>query len=626
MARSPTDAEATGGSPGDGQPAAGLHRLHSEARELSDRIDRWLTAPGTEGTDVLTMIQARLADSVLRPLRAAIGAVPEPVAPGAAGGSAPDGDDVAAGLSEALWSLARAATTVLVTAPTSAPLLEATAALQDLVGMSPSLGAPDEVANKLSELGDIQSGLPSRIQAATDGPYLVTNVARLNDWLGGDLPGRPQRALCRCGASAIKPLCDGSHARVGFTSDKSADRVPDRRDTYVGQQVTIVDNRGICQHAGYCTDRLATVFHAGSEPFVTPSGGRMDEIIRAVRDCPSGALSFAIDGREAREEVDHGGRREMAIEVTRDGPYRVTGGVPLRGGDGTDEPRAEGSSLEHYALCRCGQSQNKPFCSGMHWYVDFHDPVPDPDREPTVYEWCGGFPALVRMTRRFYEKHVPEDPLLAPSFANMSADHPERVAAWLGEVFGGPKLYSGAYGGYPRMISQHLDKELTEEMRARWVALLQQSAREAGMPNDPEFRSTFGAYIEWGSRLAVENSQSGARPPEHMPMPHWDWHTAAGSPGSRVSALTPPSDEDPPVVLPELDEPVSFDPHIKSLFRRRDRESMTFAFDLWDYESVKAHGAEILHRLTDGSMPCDGAWPRGQIEVFGRWVDTGMPA
>ena len=55
----------------------------------------------------------------------------------------------------------------------------------------------------------------------------------------------------------------------------------------------------------------------------------------------------------------------------------------------------------------------------MHWYVDFKDPVPDPDREPTLFEWCGGLPALTRMTRLFYEKHVPEDPLLAPLFATM---------------------------------------------------------------------------------------------------------------------------------------------------------------------------------------------------------------
>jgi CDGSH-type Zn-finger protein/truncated hemoglobin YjbI len=627
MTTSPTDAEAAGGRPGSDGSATSLHRLHAGAGELSSRIERMLAAPDRRDTDVLAVIEGRLANSVLRPLQEAIrataGAPPVPAPPG--GDGSLDADRPVA-LVEDLWSLARQATALRVAEPASTLVMEAAAALQDLASVIADLHAPDDAANRLRELGDMQSGLPPHIQASTDGPYLVTNVARLTDWLGDEVPARPQMALCRCGASSIKPRCDGSHAQIGFTSAKSADRIPDRRDTYVGQQVTIFDNRGICQHSGYCTDRLATVFHAGTEPFVTPSGGRMDEIIRAVRDCPSGALSFAIDGWEARSEVDHGERREMAVEVTKDGPYRITGDIPLRDGTGDDEPRAEGSSVEHYALCRCGQSQNKPFCSGMHWYVGFHDPVPDPDREPTVFEWCGGMPALVRMTRLFYEKHVPEDPLLAPLFATMSADHPERVAAWLGEVFGGPKLYSGNYGGYPRMISQHLDKEITEEKRARWVTLLQQSAREAGMPNDPEFRSTFGAYIEWGSRLAVENSQSGAQPPEHMPMPHWDWHTAAGAPGSRGSALSPSAADDPVVVLPEPDEPVSFDRHIKTLFRRQDRQSMTFAFDLWDYQSVKDHGEEILRRLTDGSMPCDGAWPSEQLEAYRRWVETGMPA
>ena len=123
----------------------------------------------------------------------------------------------------------------------------------------------------------------------------------------------------------------------------------------------------------------------------------------------------------------------------------------------------------------------------MHWYIEFHDPVPDPDREPTMFEWCGGLPALTRMTRLFYERHVPEDPLLAPLFATMAPDHPERVAHWLGEVFGGPSLYSNSYGGYQRMLSQHLGKSLTEEMRARWVELLCRSAEEAGLPADPEF-------------------------------------------------------------------------------------------------------------------------------------------
>jgi CDGSH-type Zn-finger protein/truncated hemoglobin YjbI/ferredoxin len=431
-------------------------------------------------------------------------------------------------------------------------------------------------------------------------------------------------ALCRCGGSSIKPFCDGTHSEIGFTSEKDPERVPDRREKFVGQQVTILDNRGTCQHAGYCTDRLATVFRLDSEPFVAPSGGRMDEIIRAVRDCPSGALSYAIDGREAREQVDYDDQREPAIEVTKDGPYRITGGIPLTDGEGNDERRNEGASREHYALCRCGHSQNKPYCSGMHWYVDFKDPAPDLDRQPTIFEWTGGLPALTRMTRLFYEKHVPQDPLLAPLFANMSADHPERVAKWLGEVFCGPKDYSEQYGGYARMVSQHIGKGLTEEKRARWVSLLLQSAREAGLPNDPEFRSAFQAYIEWGSRLAVENSQPGARPPEHMPMPHWDWSTAAGPPGSRMSALEPTGDEDRPVVLPHADEPVSFEKHVKTLFRHRDRQSMKFAFDLWAYDDVKRNAHAILERLRNGSMPCDGAWPQERIDAFERWVATGM--
>ena len=352
----------------------------------------------------------------------------------------------------------------------------------------------------------------------------------------------------------------------------------------------------------------------------------MDEIIRAVRDCPSGALSYSIDGEEVRDQVDWDNRRQPAIEVSKDGPYRITGGIALVGEGGADVARNAGASYEHYALCRCGHSQNKPFCSGMHWYVDFHDPVPDPDDEPTMFEWCGGLPALTRMTRLFYERYVPEDPLLAPLFANMSADHPQRVAAWLGEVFGGPPVYSDEYGGYSRMVHQHIGKELSEERRARWVMLILRAADDAGLPSDPEFRSAFTAYIEWGSRIALENSQAGAEPPEHMPMPHWSWGTA-GPPGSRVSAVAAPAEgADQPVVLPAADQTVSFATHIKPLFRQRDRQSMKFAFDLWSYDDVAPRADDILGRLRDGSMPCDGAWEDEKVQVFQRWIESGKSA
>jgi truncated hemoglobin YjbI len=346
----------------------------------------------------------------------------------------------------------------------------------------------------------------------------------------------------------------------------------------------------------------------------------MDEVIRAVRACPSGALSYAMGSVEVREGVDQG--RPPAIEVSKDGPYRVTGSIPLKDWQGNDEPRNKGASLEHYSLCRCGHSQNKPFCSGMHWYVNFHDPQVDVEQEPTLFEWSGGLPALTRMTQLFYSKYIPQDDLLRPLFLEMSSDHPERVAAWLSEVFGGPKNYSEQYGGYSRMLSQHVGKHITEAHRERWVTLLCQAADEAGVPGDPEFRSAFMSYIEWGSRLAVENSTPGSHPPLHMPMPHWNWGTA-GPPGSRISALAPVQEEEKTVALPSSDEPVRFSLHIKPLFRPMDRNSMKWAFDLWSYKDVAEHAENILPRLRNGSMPCDKAWSQEMIATFQRWIDSG---
>jgi CDGSH-type Zn-finger protein/truncated hemoglobin YjbI len=472
---------------------------------------------------------------------------------------------------------------------------------------------------------ELISGQPepqAEIKVSLNGPYLVSNVAEFTNWLGEELPLSPQTKLCRCGQSSNKPYCDGTHARTNFSGAKDPKRVPDTRDAYEGQQIAIFDNRGICAHSGFCTDRLASVFHVGREPFIAPSGGRMDEIIQAVRACPSGALSYAIGGVEARDQIDQ--QRLASIEVSKDGPYRVMGRVRLVDELGNDVPRAEGSSPEHYSLCRCGQSQNKPFCSGMHWYVKFVDPVPSPDHEPTLFEWAGGFPALLRMTRIFYSRYVPQDPLVGPLFADMSPDHPERVAAWLSEVFGGPKFYTERYGGYSRMISQHVGKCITEEQRAQWVKMLCQSADDAKLPDDPEFRAAFVAYLEWGSRIGRENSQKSAMPPPNMPVPRW-WWVCEAKPGTRISALAPsPAEPEQVFALPGPDEPVGFMVHIKPLFRKMDRESMRFVFDLWAYGDVCKHATEILKRLDNGTMPCDGAWPREKVDLFRRWIDSGM--
>jgi hemoglobin len=146
---------------------------------------------------------------------------------------------------------------------------------------------------------------------------------------------------------------------------------------------------------------------------------------------------------------------------------------------------------------------------------------------PTLYEWLGGIEALNRLTVRFYE-HVKADAVLGPVFAHMSADHAAHVAAFLGEVLGGPATYSAEHGGHPHMIRQHLGKHLNQEQRRRWVALLLETADELKMPDDPEFRSAIVGYLEWGSRLAVINSQPGAVAVEDAPMPKWGWGEVKG--------------------------------------------------------------------------------------------------
>ena len=146
---------------------------------------------------------------------------------------------------------------------------------------------------------------------------------------------------------------------------------------------------------------------------------------------------------------------------------------------------------------------------------------------PTLYEWLGGTEALERLMTRFYER-VRQNSILAPVFAHMGGDHPLHVAAFLSEVLGGPKEYSASHGGHPNMIRRHLERHLTQEQRREWVALLLDTADELKMPDDPEFRSALVGYLEWGSRLAVINSQPGATVDEHAPMPKWGWGEVKG--------------------------------------------------------------------------------------------------
>jgi hemoglobin len=146
---------------------------------------------------------------------------------------------------------------------------------------------------------------------------------------------------------------------------------------------------------------------------------------------------------------------------------------------------------------------------------------------PTLYEWVGGLPALERLTRLFYER-VARDPEIGPLFAAMSADHPHHVARFLAEVLGGPANYSAERGGHPHMLARHLGRHLTQAQRTRWMQLLLETADAMELPDDPEFRSAFVSYLEWGTRLAVINSQPGATVDPTAPMPKWGWGEVKG--------------------------------------------------------------------------------------------------
>lgn len=203
------------------------------------------------------------------------------------------------------------------------------------------------------------------IEPLLNGPYLVKSLETLTNSKGATLETKAVLALCRCGHSTSKPFCTGTHKEVGFDSARLTDGSLDRREDFEGDGITIHDNRGICAHAGFCTDNLAAVWKLKQEPWIDPHGAAAKEIASVVRTCPSGALSASIAGVEHR---DH--ERAPAILVSENGPYFVTGGIELVGATW-----GEGASREHYALCRCGQSKNKPFCDGSHWASEFDDPV-----------------------------------------------------------------------------------------------------------------------------------------------------------------------------------------------------------------------------------------------------------
>jgi CDGSH-type Zn-finger protein/ferredoxin len=201
----------------------------------------------------------------------------------------------------------------------------------------------------------------SRISPLRNGPYLVA-VDDLTNSKGERLEAWHGVALCRCGASAKKPFCDGSHIRIGFSSERRADHARDEVVDYRGVEIIVHFNRLQCAASERCTNQLPQVFREGDNPWVQPNAADREHIIEVIRRCPSGALRYTLDGQTGPLHEN-----SPSIRVAHNGPYEV------QGLDLDTETWCEGASRERFMLCRCGASKNKPFCDGTHRDVNFQD-------------------------------------------------------------------------------------------------------------------------------------------------------------------------------------------------------------------------------------------------------------
>jgi hemoglobin len=148
------------------------------------------------------------------------------------------------------------------------------------------------------------------------------------------------------------------------------------------------------------------------------------------------------------------------------------------------------------------------------------------DTTPTLYEWAGGRDAIRRLIDAFYDR-VEADELLSPFFpGGVSEAHRDHVTTWWSEVFGGPADYTSQLGGYENMLAHHKNLGIDPAQRHRFASLMSLAADDAALPDDPEFRAALVGYLEWGTRLAMQNSQPDAQVAEHAPVPHWGWGVA----------------------------------------------------------------------------------------------------
>jgi CDGSH-type Zn-finger protein len=171
--------------------------------------------------------------------------------------------------------------------------------------------------------------------------------------------------LCRCGQSQNKPFCDGSHNRVGFDGTETAatDTYADRQVIHAGSTAIVIKrDYALCAESGFCGNRLANIKKLAAE---TDDSIVRSQVIAMIENCPSGSYTYSFTENEPDNEVDLPQQVAATTEMTSAGPIQgplwVTGEIEIERADGQPV-----ESRNRVTLCRCGKSQNKPFCDGTH--------------------------------------------------------------------------------------------------------------------------------------------------------------------------------------------------------------------------------------------------------------------
>lgn len=206
--------------------------------------------------------------------------------------------------------------------------------------------------------------MPIKIQLLANGPIILKTEGDDFPVLqteGGDIATKGVTALCRCGASKSKPTCDGAHSAAGFSDENRCQN--DGLEDFTAPGITVHFNRSICSGAAACVHTLPAVFKSTSGDWIHPAEAPVEDVIAAVGKCPSGALTYTVDGRTEVKQED-----EVSIRIVKNGPYEFKGPVEIQA------PKwSHNASKTNFALCRCGKSDNAPFCDYNHGEQGWED-------------------------------------------------------------------------------------------------------------------------------------------------------------------------------------------------------------------------------------------------------------